>query len=455
MTRRHVYFLVFFLTLTLAFYLKSMLYLDPDLGWQLKTGELILTEGFPRTDPFSYTMPHFAFVPHSWLSDVAFFKIFQAFGFAGLAMTNSIVLAATVMIVCGFLGRTWMYIPAVLVAAHFFPYAGMRPQTFSWLFFSLLLGVLLNERTTRRFGRYLPLMFFLWAQLHGGFFIGIVLLATWAFFDLKKRSALAILATAATLFNPYGTALWREVITTFFSLTTRASVNEWTPTLAQLDIRLGLIMLLPTFLIMRYPRAYSPFFNISYFILFFLMLSSSKLFPFWLIMAGYTMITGFTSLEKSAARIAGAIKRFNTLFYILFLFAAINTIILSTATVNTYKALHEDIYYPKKAVAYLHTNPPQGNIFAPFGWGGYLIWKLPEKKVFISGHMPHWENILEDYIKIIKLESPFKKVAVTYNISTVLVQKNKTNFEALAKNLTENGWEKTYEDDMAVILSKP
>jgi DNA-directed RNA polymerase subunit RPC12/RpoP len=81
----------------------------------------------------------------------------------------------------------------------------------------------------------------------------------------------------------------------------------------------------------------------------------------------------------------------------------------TTATINTYKTLREDVYYPKKAVVYLKNNLPQGNIFAPFGWGGYLVWHLPEKKVFISGQMPHWGNLLDEYSKIVSLQSPFEK----------------------------------------------
>lgn len=455
MTPKRLIVLVFLLIITLAFYFKSMLYIDPDLGWQLKTGEIILSKGFPRTDPFSYTMSHFAFVPHSWLTDVVFHHVFQLAGLSGLAFVTSIALTITVVVICGVIWQTWMFVPALLVAVHLMPYAGMRPQTFSWLFFALLLRVLVDKKAEHVYGRYLPILLFVWAQLHGGFLIGIVLLAIWAFFDLKKRALIVLFATVATLVNPYGIALWREALMTFFSLSTRASVNEWSPTLARLDLRLGLVMLLPTFLIVRYPRAYSPFFKLTYVILFLTMLSSSKLFPFWLIMAGYTMIIGLTTLEKSTVQIKGAAKRLNTLLYVLFLLIAINAAVLIISTFKTYKTLDEDVYYPKNAVIFLKTHPPQGNIFAPFGWGGYLIWKLPEKKVFISGHMPHWEHILEDYIKIIKLESPFEKITTSYNISTVLVQKNKTNFAALTTYLKKNGWKTIYEDGVSEILIRP
>ncbi len=455
MNRARLFTLIFFVVMVLAFYFKSTLYLDPDLGWQLKTGEFIVKNGVPRTDPFSYTMPHFPVVAHSWMSDVIFYKTHEAAGIDGIAIITSIALAATVMVVCGAAWLGWMYVPAILMAAHFYPYAGTRPQTFSWLFFALLMRVLLDKKAGFTFGRYLPILFFVWAQVHGGFFIGLILLAIWAAFDLKKRLFIAVLATGATLINPYGFALWREILTTFLSLTTHASVNEWSPTFTQLDLRLGLVILLPTFLITRFPRVYSQFFRITYFLLLFLMLSSSKMFPFWLIVAGYAIIQGFGELQARIIDKKGGQNRLNFFVYILLLVVAINSIILTTATINTYKTLREDVYYPKKAVVYLKNNLPQGNIFAPFGWGGYLVWHLPEKKVFISGQMPHWGNLLDEYSKIVSLQSPFEKTAATYNISTVLVQKSKTNFAEFARELKKNGWQMVYEDDVAQILRRP
>jgi predicted amino acid racemase len=64
-------------------------------------------------------------------------------------------------------------------------------------------------------------------------------------------------------------------------------------------------------------------------------------------------------------------------------------------------------------------------------------------------------NLLDEYSKIVSLQSPFEKTAATYNISTVLVQKSKTNFAEFARELKKNGWQMVYEDDVAQILRRP
>ncbi len=463
MKRRFIYVCLFLLVVTFGFYLKSSLYLDPDLGWELRTGELILKEGFPSTDPFSYTMPDFAFIPHSWLADIAFFFVEQQFGLFGLALLTSIVATATLIVIFGLSWQTWTYIPALLLSAHFLPYVGLRPQTFSWLFFALLLRVLLDAKVWNRYKKWLPALFLVWAQVHGAFIIGLVVLGLFVVIEAKVKRNLLIaslgifgISVFATLINPYEIGLWREVFSTLTSLPLHTSVNEWAPILSRPDYRLVIIAALPLLFISRYWGSYSLFSKTVFIFLSLSMLSAGKIFPFWLVLTGFLIAQGFEfflkDIEENAPSKKGAKKRFSLLVYILGIAVIINSIILTTATIQTYKPLSEDRYYPKRALEYLKTNPPQGNIFAPFGWGGYLIWKLPEKRVFIDGRMPHWGNILNEYTEIISLQRPFEKTAKSYNIDTVLVQKSRTKFADLAKELEKKGWKKIYEDDVSMIL---
>ena len=44
--------------------------LDPDMWWHLRTGEVILAEGIPTHDVFSFTVPEHEWVTHEWGSQV-------------------------------------------------------------------------------------------------------------------------------------------------------------------------------------------------------------------------------------------------------------------------------------------------------------------------------------------------------------------------------------------------
>ena len=148
--------------------------------------------------------------------------------------------------------------------------------------------------------------------------------------------------------------------------------------------------------------------------------------------------------------------------------------------------LTEDKYYPSRAVVYLQIEMPKGNIFSEYGWGGYLNWKLPQKRVFIDGRMPSWkweanipgeENyVMKVYTGILRGDTDFRPVFEKYNIDTVLWprSKRKSFFNTLEEGLTnllrefglapkeydfieelkKDGWEKTYEDSVATVYQR-
>jgi hypothetical protein len=96
----------------------------------------------------------------------------------------------------------------------------MRPQLAT-----LALYVITLERPT---ARWLPILFLVWANVHGGWIYGAALLGLYTLAHLDRRQlALAAACAAATLVNPYGWQLWRAL----FDATQRgwADVSEWAP----------------------------------------------------------------------------------------------------------------------------------------------------------------------------------------------------------------------------------
>lgn len=77
--------IVFYLFIWITFFINGISFLDPDFGWHLKMGQLILARGIPITDPFSYTMSSFPFVDHEWLTNIMIAKLYPTLGFLGLS----------------------------------------------------------------------------------------------------------------------------------------------------------------------------------------------------------------------------------------------------------------------------------------------------------------------------------------------------------------------------------
>ena len=59
-----LFFLAIWLILLIAF--RERGFYDPGSLWHVKVGQIILKEGMPRTDPFSYTFEGQRWMPQQW-----------------------------------------------------------------------------------------------------------------------------------------------------------------------------------------------------------------------------------------------------------------------------------------------------------------------------------------------------------------------------------------------------
>jgi len=65
---------------------------DPDLWWHITTGRLIVqSHTIPTHDPFSYTAAGKEWIPHEWLSEIAFYGVYHRFGLAGIVWLRSLL----------------------------------------------------------------------------------------------------------------------------------------------------------------------------------------------------------------------------------------------------------------------------------------------------------------------------------------------------------------------------
>jgi hypothetical protein len=210
---------------------------DPDIGWHIRTGELILaTHSLPRTDPFSSTMQGQPWFAWEWLYDILLGTLHRACGLNGVVWLCGLLVAAIfALLLSELLQRGTGLLLAIalmllaLAASTIHLYA--RPHIVSWLFSLLWFAALeLWERSEQgRLPRWIlwffPASMLLWVNLHGGWLFGIALLGIYnlaAFVEsVREQDAYAAIraghraramavawmaSAAATLVNPFG---WR------------------------------------------------------------------------------------------------------------------------------------------------------------------------------------------------------------------------------------------------------
>ena len=163
-------------------FLGDSLLQDSDSFWQIKIGQWILDHGaMPTTDLYSFTRMGAPWISTSWLSQVAFAFSHAQWGWAGPVILTAVALALAVAIFVHLLDaqieapRAVLFATlALLLSIHHVlarPHILALPVMVAWV--GLLMAA--ADRKSAPSWTWLPLMA-LWANLHGGFVLGLALI---------------------------------------------------------------------------------------------------------------------------------------------------------------------------------------------------------------------------------------------------------------------------------------
>jgi len=155
---------------------------DPGTMWHTVVGQRICETGhLIQTDPFSFTQQGQAWIAQQWLGECAMAVIHHFAGLDGLVLWAAVILAGTFAFLAGRFMRAGLQWPAaaillVLVIAassyHFIP----RPHLVTILLLTLVTALLCDVeagRVSMRRLLWLPPLFVLWTNIHGGALGGI------------------------------------------------------------------------------------------------------------------------------------------------------------------------------------------------------------------------------------------------------------------------------------------
>jgi hypothetical protein len=203
------------------------LLIDPDTMWQITIGQWIVDHGaVPTTDVYSFTMRGEPWISTQWLAQVAYSQVFAFAGWAGPVVLASVCIAATFALFTRYLAKhlsestTLVFVAAALALTA--PHLLARPHVLALPVMMAWVGGLVAAADRRGAPSFwlLPLMA-LWANLHGGFVLGLALVAPIALdavlsAEASQRKALALrwavfaaAAIAAGCVTPYG---WNSLL---------------------------------------------------------------------------------------------------------------------------------------------------------------------------------------------------------------------------------------------------
>lgn len=468
---------------------------EPDFGWHLRTGLDLLQHGWrlPTTDPYSHTMPDWSWVEHAWLTDGIIGFLYQGSGLLGV-----IVLFAAVPVMAGLIstgagsaGRTSRLAAVAIMLWVARPFLGARTQLVTLLGLAVVLWIWGRAQAGQwRWLWGVPPLFLLWANLHGGFTAGLFILGLILSVSVAVRLAvdrwpalaqrldepapiwpqighLALAsgaAAAVTFINPYGWRLHQEIVLSLSDRFMLETLHEWQPLSLETSagtLYVGYLAGLGAAILWRYRRI-EPIRWVLGLVFLGLSLRHWRNIPFFLIVS---LPLWAELLADVAARVMawGPVRALRPQHGLLALAlaVAIGMGILGpdhlTRVARSGLAPEEffrETSYPIEAVRWIKANRDKvgTRLYNEYAHGGFLLWWLPDEKIFIDGRMPAWRigdrRIFEDYVALTNWDPPALGVLDKYKVDWALVNRDSSLERALGGS---RGWRRIYEDAKVMI----
>ncbi len=488
--------LVFVVVLLLVCLMAARIPLDSDTWWHLSAGRETVDSGKPLlVDVFSYTRYGEVWTNHSWLAQVALFSAFKIGGFLalGLLVVVSITLAIAFMYFQA-VGQPLLRAPVILLGAVVSSFVwSPRPQLFSMLLFAAT-GYLLYLYKAKGRDRLwlLAPIFILWSNLHGGYSLGFILLGVYIFGEIinkitgfqvnealswkriRKLAVWSLVCLGAVLLNPNGVDTWLVPFRTVGVEVLQNFIDEWaSPDFHNVGLQSFLWLLFATVAAMALTKKPVDRVHLSGIIIFgYLALVAKRNFaPFALFCAPVLTYYAAPLFEEWLSRgqlwlkenhlwkqteKAGTPpdgnrlkKGINLSIAAILWFAVLVKLIFVTHPLVV--QAYEQRLFPVSAVAYLKSNPIQGNMFNSYTWGGYLEWTLPEVKVFVDGRTDLFgDEILQQWISLTTADETWRDVVTEWNIRYAILEPNRP----IIPVLVGNGWQERYKDEVSIILER-
>lgn len=465
---------------------------DPGVGWHIRNIDAMLEQGGWLThDPFTLNRGDQRWFTNQWLGDLLLWLGYRWAGLNGIAVVVTLVLALTIRLLYGMLirdGVPWpmAFLWAVLAALGTSSGWVARPNIFTILF------TLITARTCDLLHRGEPCrpwllvpLFTIWANTHGGFIAGFIILVASIGIEVAvglladvaedrlaawQRAKLLTMVTAgsaaATLINPYGIELYAWIFQLLGDPYFMKQHVEWlSPNFHEGGGTMRyelLILLLP--LIVAYSEKKPSLLLLCLSVLW-LHLALGGLRYVTLFVVVVTPLLARHSIdivwlkERAARWLSADMKmllgnrpdRPAWFWSVVVAFG-----LLGWARVSGPFAAHDSKFMPAQALDRVLANHRGQVIFHDYGWGGYLTWHGWDREPRVLNWIDDRNEVqgrphMEDYYAITGAAPGWQAKLDADRVEVVVLR---PAAELVRHLRQEPGWRQTYADPFAVIFER-
>ena len=451
------------IALCLVFLLTSLHRLNhTDLWGHLCYGRLIMSQGLPSSDPFSAetALPAADFVNVPWLAQIAGFLTWKWLGYEGLVLGHATLAALSsgllmwairlrgVELRFAILGTVLSYMVAL-------PQVGtIRPQLFGTVAFPLVLAATSLVPQRRHPCLWLPLLFVVWANLHGSFALGLAALGICALGDswdawrekgwaaaladtrTRHRWLLAVACGVAACVNPLGPFLLWKVACFGFSPALE-NITEWQPLVIK---SLGgalffLSVLLTAWILRRSQRRLNTYEVLLLFVFALLALLSMRMLAWWALIWPWVVMCRVprrltsTSVPDQNYPVASR-NTMRTLFALACVFVTLLWSPPSQAIISGQQrgigAITVD-NTPLYVADRIAQQGDKGNLICPLDWADYILWKSGislRPLVYSHVHLVS-QHVWDDYLLILSGDPNWLSLVDHYQLNYLLLSRER------------------------------
>ena len=462
----------------------KQLLMDGDTGWHIRTGEYILSHhAVPTQDLFSFSKAGAPWFAWEWLSDVIYGLLFRAAGLKAIVLfAGAIIAAYATVVVCYSVWRGANVLLAALVTLmavgssniHFLA----RPHLVTLLLLPTCLWLLDADR--RRNTAWVWLLVpitALWTNLHGGFLMFLACLALlvagsavesmlgrphWP--AVRRYGVLLVACSAASLVNPYGTALHAHIFEYLRADWIRNLVQEFrAPSFRgeeqfQFEILLIVGLILTGFFLRRRQVTEA---------LWIVFLAHSSLVSVRHATLYTAIAAPLIATELSAAWRAGAagLKKSSIARILLQLGEDLRgffrwTSVWPALLILTLAMLDAPLKWPRDfpteafPVALVHENSSvleSGRLLTTDQWGDYIIYCFyPRQRVFVDGRSDFYgETLGKEYLHLLQGSYDAQSILARYHFDRALLPVD-WSLASLLK--IDSNWQVVKDDGHAILF---
>jgi hypothetical protein len=453
----------------------------PDILWTLLRGSWMAEHGrLMTTDPFT-SAPHISgqILNLQWLADL-FYHALDALGgppmvVTGTAVTIAFTFALLLLATITTSGHVRLSCIAVwaayaLGASNLSP----RPQTLAYPFFAFFLLAVTRAqwRKDARLLWALPFLTVLWANIHGSFFTGWVLLgcaalgqviATRNVWSAKPYVLTLVACVAASAVTPAGVGSLFYLATMSGNQIVRDYVTEWAPTsfgMQEGPLFFGSVVILGVLMLKSRVRL-TPFEILLLIVFGYLAWSSVRAVVWWgLVIAPIVArLLGGVAVQRTTT--SRNVPALNALIIAMVGVLVVMSLPQNKAMIPILPASKLGVFAPDTPIGVgeflqTHDPPPTGKMLNAQNWGGYLEWAAwPRHQVFLDGRIElHPDQVWLDYLAITEPTAHWRSLIDQYDISYFVLDKS-LQTDLIADLRTDAvDWHLDYEDDQAVVFSR-